>query len=151
MAKGVFTRSMDKLLAQMPKRSLKGKVEVDQVYAHYQHENPQFNHPRGGGAFYLRDPLYSKSGQYLARLARHVVSTTGVVGLESAMRNNMEDLADEIISTAPVEHNDLRHSGHPTVAKDGEIVYDRPPDVPRLSESELKARDRNLRYLDRGI
>lgn len=142
--KGEFGASMDRLLEQTPTR-VTGHVEVNQVYAHYQHEHPEFHHPDGGQAFYLKEPLYVKAGEYLVRLARRAITKRGVE-LRKAMIDNMEDLSLEVFHRAPWEFGDLRASGHPTVEEDGQVVYDRPPMIHRLSEEELKIKH-HLRYL----
>lgn len=63
-------------------------------------------------------------------------------GLVSAATRIAEDGAKMVREHAPVEFDNLRRSGHPTVVDDGTTVYDRPPEVPRLSEDELKAERR---------
>lgn len=142
--KGDFARSLDRLIEETPTR-LTGHVEVNQVYAHYQHEHPEFHHPDGGGAFYLKEPLYVKVGDYLARLGRGAVTKRGGE-LRKAMIDNMEALSREVYDRAPWEFGDLRASGHPSVEENGHIVYDRPPNVHRLSEEELRIKH-HLRYL----
>lgn len=139
-----FTDSMDRLLAETPDR-IEGGVEVDQVYAHYQHAHPEFHHPDGGQAFYLSEPLYAKSDRYLERLAEGAITEQGI-GLRQAMIDNMEDLSLEVYERAPWEFGDLRASGHPTVTEDGETVYDREPNVHRLDPDELAIKS-HLRYL----
>lgn len=139
--KGEFIGNIDALLAKTPNR-VTGHVEVDQVYAHYQHAHPEFHHPDGGEAFYLKTPLYVKCDEYMTHLAGGAVNGEVV----KAMTENMEDLSLEVYDRAPWEFGDLRASGHPTVEVDGEVVYDRPPLVKRLSEVDLKIKS-HLRYL----
>jgi hypothetical protein len=141
---GTFAEGIDHLLSQTPKR-LTGSVEVDQVYAHYQHEHPEFHHPDGGGAFYLRDPLYGKSKQYVETLARGAITSKGM-RLRENMVKVVEDLSLEVYHRAPWEFGDLRASGHPTVTEDGTVVYDRAPMCKRLSPDELAIKS-HLRYL----
>lgn len=138
---GTFIAGIEELLKKTPERVV-GRVEVDQVYAHYQHEHPEFHHPDGGQAFYLRDPLFGKAGRYLRRLSQGAVHGE----LVKAMTENMEDLSLEVYQRAPWEFGDLRASGHPTVWADGALVYDRPPLCRRLSAEELKIKS-HLRYL----
>lgn len=139
-----FSDNLDRLAADLPER-MKGGVEVNQVYAHYQHEHPEFHHPGGGQAFYLSEPLFAKIDSYMDRLARGLITERGS-SLRQAMIEDMEDLSREVYNRAPWEFGDLRASGHPTVAEDGELVYDRPPNVHRLSEEELRIKH-HLRYL----
>lgn len=139
-----FSANLDRILADLPNR-VSGKVEVDQVYAHYQHEHPEFHHPDGGQAFYLRDPLFAKAEDYLQHLAESAISSHGV-NVRQGMIDNMEDLSLEVYHRAPWEFGDLRASGHPTVTEDGVVVYDRAPLCPRLNEEDLKIKE-HLRYL----
>lgn len=115
---------------------LVGRVEVDQVYARYQHEDLSLRHPRGGGAKYLSRPLFEHKDEYLERIARDVLRGRAV----DAMRINMNDLSKQVRHTAPVEFGDLRKSGHPSVKDHGKVAYDRPPEVHRLTEEEIKAK-----------
>ena len=141
---GDFIEGIDALLKDTPHR-VTGRVEVDQVYAHYQHEHPEFHHPDGGEAFYLKTPLFAKARDYLRHIAKKAVRRDGVHVIE-AMAENMEDLSLEVYNRAPWEFADLRASGHPIVEADGHTVYDRKPMVHRLDKSELAIKS-HLRYL----
>lgn len=95
--------------------------------------------------------------RYFEDIARRLLDE----GPEPAMRDAMEDLAEEggVATHAPVLYSNLRASGHPSVTSDGETVYDREPRQHRLSEEELRAiyrehhpvpskdSDRELRFL----
>lgn len=142
MARGDFVRNIDALRRRIGGGHLTGKVEVDQVYAHYQHEHPEFRHPDGGKAFYLRDPLFANARGYMEKCAVHILNGS----VNDAMIENMEDLSRAVYEQAPWEFGDLRASGHPTVTRDGATVYDRAPAVHRLSAAELKDKS-HLRYL----
>lgn len=141
-----FVKSMERLIRETPKRSLKGSVVVDQVYAHYQHEGLDFQHPDGGEAEYLRKPLYLKRSMYMRRLAREAITSQGTRRLKDAMVDNMEDLSNEVYKRAPLEFGDLKGSGQPIVRRDGRKVFHRAPNVHRLSEQELRIKGQ-LRYL----
>jgi hypothetical protein len=123
---------------------LEGQVEVDQVYAHYQHERLDLHHPRGGQARYLIEPLYAGTRRWVSEIAADFLDDGG----HRAMRNWMEDLAEDggVATHAPVEFDDLRRSGHPTVRLGARIIYDRAPRQHRLTAGELriKARLRKL-------
>lgn len=121
---------------------LEGTVTVDQVYAHYQHEHLEFHHPRGGEALYLQRPLMESFRLYLTDYARTVLKDGG----HPAMARSMEHLSDMVEIRAPVEFADLRRSGHPQVTLGGRVVYDRQPKVHRLTEEELRMKNR-LRQL----
>lgn len=131
---GDFFDKMDRLIEEVGTGHLVGNVKVDQIYAHYQHEHPEFRHPDGGGAFYLRNPFFAKSDTYHQKLAESVLNGK----LKQQMIDNMEDLSTEVYRNAPWEFGDLRASGNPIVTDDGVEVYNRPPNVHRLDEAELK-------------
>jgi hypothetical protein len=116
---------------------LVGTTEVDQVYAHYQHEHPQFKHPRGGQAFYLQEPLYESMARYFQAVADDMTDINK--SLIDTVMDQMEDLVDQVEVRAPVEFSNLRRSGAPSVSDRGATVRSRPPDQHRLSEEELKA------------
>lgn len=145
---GDFTQRMRELEDAVGAGRLTGSVTVDQVYAHMQHEALDFKHPEGGQAKYLEQPLYDNAHDYVQRLAKDAVTDTGSQ-LVDAMRENMEHLSLQVFENAPFEFGDLKASGHPTV-KDGEVTaYDRPPNVHRLTDSELRAKG-HLRALGFG-
>lgn len=141
---GTFGAGIDKLLEQTP-RQTKGVVEVNQIYAHYQHEGLAFHHPDGGEALYLKTPLFAKAREYLVHIASTAIGKDGV-GIIDGMADQMEDLSREVYERAPLEFGDLKGSGHPYVVADGTIVRDRPPNVERLEDFDLKAKAK-LRYL----
>ena len=60
-------------------------------------------------------------------------------GGRGAFRRGTEDLSDQVIVYAPVEFNHLRRSGHPSVTVGGAVIYDREPEVHRLTEAQLRA------------
>jgi hypothetical protein len=117
-----------------------GSCEVNQRYAHFQHERTDLHHPRGGGPFYLQRPLFDHYREYLDDYARTVLHDGG----QPAMRRSMEHLSDEVEVTAPREWGDLRRSGHPKVEVGGRTVYDRAPKAARLTRAELKAKSRAI-------
>lgn len=142
MASGTFTERIAHLrqMTGMP-GTLHGLLDVDQVYAHAQHEHLEWHHPRGGKARYLADPLTEHYRWYLDDYARTVLHDGG----REAMRRSVEDLSAQVNLNAPREFDDLRNSGHPMVKLGGRTVYDRPPHVHRLTPSELAAKAR-IRY-----
>jgi hypothetical protein len=56
----------------------------------------------------------------------------------------MEHLSGQVDVHAPVLFDHLRRSGHPVVTLGGAVIYDRPPEVHRLTEAELRAQSRLL-------
>lgn len=133
---GDFTERMEALAERVGEGKLVGNVEVNQVYAKYQHERLDLKHPRGGQAKYLYTPLMLKHRDYLNNLSNNLTN------LERAMAGNMEDLSQKVFEYAPREFHDLRRSGHPMVFSGGAQVYNRPPTINRLSESELRVKNR---------
>lgn len=148
MASTFFER-VDYLSGQVGHGDLVGRVEVDQAYAHYQHEHDEFEHPRGGQSRYLSQPFFDKTDERMEKLAARTITKDGS-DLEGAMADAMEDLSDDVFKLAPVEFADLKASGHPTVKSEGATVYDRPPNVGRLSKDELKAKSRLRSIRDIG-
>lgn len=119
--------------------TVRATVIVNQPYAQDQHETLYYRHPRGGQAKYLESPLYAKSPQWIQKFAnRLLVRGTNTArewgGVGRALKN-------EVPKTAPVEFGDLRESAALLVKEGGSIIVDEPPAQPRLSESELDAKD----------
>lgn len=117
------------------------------IDAHFQHERLDLRHPRGGGPKYLETPTISSASEHMQSIAKTVLEPGGPA---DGMREVTEHISEQVKILAPVEFDDLRRSAHPKVTDDGEVVYDRPPEQPRLTEEELKAKDR-LRDLDYGV
>lgn len=132
---GSFSDWCAETLERVGDGKLIGRVEVNQLYAHNQHDHLEYKHPRGGQALYLYQPLMEHHGAWLRELADAVLHGD----LAETMAHCMEALSNDVYLLAPVEWNDLKNSGHPTV-EDGEhnVVYDRPPNVARLTEAELR-------------
>lgn len=130
---GDFSERMLALEEKVGYGILDGLVEVNQPYALIQHEVTWFEHPRGGGPFYLRDPLLAHAVPYVWNLAENVLDGD----LPTAMALNMEDLAAQLDPAAPIDEDPnpirLRRSGNPRVYDDGAEVYNRPAlDPPEL-------------------
>lgn len=121
-------------------RRLTGTCTVDQRYAMAQHEHGEWHHPRGGGPFYLRKPLFDNYRTYLGDYAETVLRDGG----QPAMRRSVEHLSDQVEITAPREWGDLKSSGHPQVTVGERTVYDRAPKAARLTAQELKAKSRAI-------
>lgn len=138
MASSFFDR-IDELISDTGEHHARGAVEVDQVYARYQHEGLELNHPRGGQAQYLKVPMVDRADEHMRRLAKHVLEPGGIA---DGMREVVETVAREVHDLAPREFDDLRNSAHLTVVKDDTTVFDRPPLVPRLNDEELREKDR---------
>lgn len=126
---------------------LKGVVDVDQIYAHYQEVDESLDHPRGGEAYALRNSSVGKSDEHMQTLADSLLTEDGS-DLVKGMTKVVEDISDTYAVKAPREFGDLEGSAHPTVVDDGATVYDRPPKVERLTEEELKLKHRGLDHRD---
>lgn len=140
-----FEAALDRLADAVGRERIRGSVVVDQVYARYQHEGLDFQHPRGGQAKYLEQPLYANVPLYMRDIAARVLPDGHVV---QAMVDVVEDLSGQVFDKAPIEFLDLRASAHPTVTQGG-IVYDRPPMQARLTEQQLRAKSK-LRRIGGG-
>ncbi len=117
---------------------IRASVEVNQVYAHYQHEHLEFHHPRGGQAKFLEQPFLTHYREYLDDYAHTVLHDGG----QEAMKRSAEHLSDQVELSAPREWGDLLKSGHPQVHLGAREIYDRPPKVHRLTKEELRAKSR---------
>lgn len=144
MASDFFAR-VDALADEVGNGIIEGRVTVDQVYAApiergFWVTGPlagHTNHPRHGGeTHYLRNGLFENEAVYLRNLADHALERDG---LYKAMVDNVEFLSAQVEVRAPVEFDHLRRSGHPSVTRNGAVVYDRAPAVHRLSREELDA------------
>lgn len=140
-----FDTRMAELAEQVGDGPLTGVLEVDQVYARYQHEGLDLKHPEGGQAKYLEAPLFAGHPAMLERLADRVLDGD----LSDAMAQNMEGLSLKVYELAPLEFGDLKASGHPVVRDNGTVAYDRPPNIHRLTPEELKIKA-ELRALGLG-
>lgn len=156
-----FSERLDFLADDVGHDHLIGQVEVDQIYAHRQHEELTWHHPEGGQAKYLEEPFLTSVEDNMRHLAKTLLDpggpTTGMVEV-------VEGGARAVFEHAPFEFGDLRASGHPSVidgghvvdvetgkvdVQGGQTVYDRPPAVHRLTEEELRAKG-DLRRLGLG-
>ena len=135
---GTFSERIDELRKMVGSGKITASCEVNQVYAHYQHEHLEFRHPRGGKALYLQEPLYDNYQAYLTDYAKTVLDDGG----HPAMKRTAEHLSDQVEEHAPREFEDLRFSGHPQVTVNGGVTYDRPPKVARLTEAQLRAKSK---------
>lgn len=143
MAGGDFFARIEELKGRVGDGTLEGKVVVDQHYALHQHEATHYAHVRGGGPFYLRNPLIENTPIYIKVLAEAVLS--GV--LAEAMAANMENLQSKLDPAAPIDEEPnpikLRRSGNPIVIDNGVEVYNRPPLDPPEPPGLDKFKDRD--------
>lgn len=125
---------------QVGRGKLRGVVRVNQRYAIYVHERTELRHPVGGAKFLTR-ALYGNVGPTLQAIADQVFEA----GPRQGMIDGMEGLAGATSRNTPVEFNNLRRSMNPKVYDNGALVYNRPPEQPRLSYAQLKALRRGRR------
>lgn len=151
MTDSTFFARIDELADEVGDGHLIAACEVDQVYAHRQHEELTWHHPEGGQPKYLEGPFLSGVEDHMRQLAKAALDPGGPT---TAAVDIAEGAARDVFEHAPFEFGDLRASGHPFVVDDGHVdttgegktdvtgprVYDRPPAVPRLSEAELRAK-----------
>lgn len=116
-----FAARIKQLQEQVGTGDLEGSVAFDQVYAQYQHEVMELQHPHGGGPKYLENALKEKYQRYLQGLANDVVDGN----LTQGMIEVAEDLAGEAARRAPIEEGTLRASASPTVTDNGHQAYHR--------------------------
>lgn len=136
-ANGSFFDNIDRLILAVGDGEIEATNDVDQVYARYQHEGTDFAHPRGGKDHYARDPLFGEADKRWGAVADRVLTETGS-DLKPAMVDLSEKQAADIVKNAPREYGDLERSSHPRVVDNGVTIYDRPPEVKRLSAADLK-------------
>jgi len=130
-----FNARIDELIARVGVGDVVGRVEVNQVYAHRQHEELDVKHPRGGGPKYLERPLFELSPLFYQHIADELLAS----GVVAPMIEDAELLASRASAVAPRLFDHLAHSMHPSVTDDGTIVYDRSPLVPRQTQRQLVA------------
>lgn len=117
---------LEHFLHEVGNGAITAHLTVNQVYAHRQHVEKTWKHPRGGMAGYLEGPLELESALLFQMMADHLVSATGsdivegMIGVSEKMNRMVED-------NAPRKYEILRYSGHPQVYDNDRIVYDRPP------------------------
>jgi hypothetical protein len=136
---GDFQERTNELLELVGDGDLEIKVEMNQVYAGYQHRGisrftgrPLVYH-RGGESHFLHNAMINGSDAHLEKLAASFPEVRrGAVEVAGDVRSAAE-------ANAPVEFHNLARSGHETVTDDGAVIHDRPPDVPRLSDEALRA------------
>lgn len=138
MAKGEFVKRTSQLARDVGTGDLEIKVVVNQIYAQNQHENLSFRHG-GGGPKFLTRALFGSYNSIMRGFARDAFRPRGLV---SAAITGSEKIASGVVKYAPHEFNDLRQSAAPSVKDRGRFVYNRPPVVKRLTQQQLKAKDR---------
>ena len=142
MTAGTFSERIAQLREQVGVLTT-GFVNVDQVYAHYQdsgvgpHGKPAaaFDHPDGGEAGYLSDTMTDYGPQWAQAVADSISEETPMADV---FIDAVQDIGLEVEALAPLEFGNLRESSERQVEHDGEVVFDSPPLIPRLSDEELK-------------
>jgi hypothetical protein len=135
MATGTFDQRMRELAETVGSGSLIGSVERNQAYAQVQHEDISLRHPHGGQAKYQETALLGRHHHYLQAIADVVLDG----GIERVMAEQMERFDGDSGELTPKDTTVLARSGHPVVRSAGRVVYDRAPEVPRLSPAEERA------------
>lgn len=141
---GNFAEQMEKLGKLVGDGKITSEITFDQAYARRQHQGLLYNHPRGGGPFYLRDALVSLHRTHLQRVAMELFrGNAQVLYIRLA-----EDVSEKAASNAPTELGNLRRSGSTAVKVGGRVIYKRPAAMHRMTRSELNGRVR-LHHLER--
>lgn len=128
-----FVQRIGELQDQVGGGTLTAHLLRDQVYAHYQEARLDLRHPRGGQAMYQETSLYDYRSEYLQAVADKVLEN-----IVSGMVDAVEAFDGHAAQRCPKELTMLSRSGHPSVTSAGSVVYDRAPEVGRLSEGELR-------------
>lgn len=137
---GTFDGRMAELAQRVGSGRLSGSVERDQAYAQFQHEDMSLVH-ENGQAKYQETALLAGHEGYLRTLAGAVLDGD----LEQTMAEVMERLDGDSAALTPKDTTILARSGHPRVRSGGQVVFERAPEVPRLSEEELRYVHGNIR------
>lgn len=114
---------------------IRAQLDVNQAYAQNHHQTTTWVHRHGGGPFYLSVPLMESHMLLLQNIADKVITNTGS-DIERGMIETAEAMSAMVETFAPGDGgtDELRHSGHPTVDRNGVTIYDRPPVAPRRPE-----------------
>lgn len=112
------------------------------IDAEVQERHREFNHPRGGKAGYLGDHVLASQQEWMRKLAGALITPEGS-DITKAAADIADDMSAGVSRFAPVEFDDLRRSGHATVTDNGRVVHDEGPEVPRLSDEQLRRKHLN--------
>ena len=135
---GTFGRRIAELQDRVGHGHLVGTVTVDQAYAAVQHEDQTYDHPRGGQPNYLRQPTEGEASAHLQAIADATLRTGPADGMGKAV----DHIADQVGVLAPLDENDLRRSAATRVDDSGHTVHERPAEVPRLTDEQLRTKSR---------
>jgi hypothetical protein len=140
VATGTFDARIAELQAQVGSGRLTGSVERDQAYAQVQHEDGSLRHKNGQWK-YQETALMGGHEGYLRDLADAVLHGD----LEHAMGETMERFDNDSAALTPKDTTILARSGRATVRSRGNVVWEKAPQVPRLSDAELRSIRANVR------
>lgn len=146
MAKKAFDGIQD-LIDRTGGPAVKSTVTVNQPYAQDQHETLFYRHPKGGRAKYLEGPLFEGYPKWIQKFANRLLVRN--VNAAKEWGGVGRALKGEVPKNAPVEFGDLRQSAGLVVKEGATVVVDEPPAQPRLTESELDAKD-YMRHMGLG-
>lgn len=133
--------SLERLERAVGDGDLSMSITMNQRYAKYQHERMDLFHPHGGKDHYLTDPLFDHVRQIMGALARAAITSRGS-NLRVEMVEQVEAWVARSRVQTPIWWGDLPNSHAPTVVDDGARVYARPPKARRLTDEELKHKNR---------
>lgn len=142
-AGGSFFERTEELKKLIGRGQISGEVKVSQVYARRQHQNPQYAHPNGGQAFYLRDALRGETRPHLQRTAQTLYRG----GIQAEFIGFVERVENKAADLTPEELGTLKGSGSVKVKVGGATIYSRAARVAKLSRTALNKRIRR-RHID---
>lgn len=124
---------LERLAQAVGSGEIVASVTVDQPYAQRQHEELEWNHPRGGQAKYLEGPLFANYAQLMQGIANSLITPEGS-DLVGGMIGAAEEMNGWVEDNAPRLDHILRYSGHPQVLDNGTVAYSRPAKAPRVEK-----------------
>lgn len=139
--KGTWRSRVDQLERNVGRGALVGRYAVDQRYAADQHVQQNYRHPRGGGPNYVSIPLQARHREWYRGIAAGLLDGSA----PARMADAMDDLDGQVRVLAPLDENDLRRSGQYAVTDAGAVVIQQAPEVPRLTDEQLRAKRRGRR------
>lgn len=118
---------------------VRSTVTVDQPYAQDQHETMFYKHASGGRAKYLEGPLFENLNNWMQGFADSLLKAGREADAEWA--DVGRKLVRRVAIDAPFDFGDLRNSAALYVKAGAKVIVNEPAKQPRLSESELDAKD----------
>lgn len=142
-----FSEGIDELKEIIGDGVLKATNTVNQVYAAPQSRGfwetgPLAgvhirNHPGGGIEDFLGSQIQGTGMRDMLTWVAQAIGEKRPIAESAA--DTVDDYIRGVRNLAPKQTGNLSKSGAGQVTSDGVVVYDRPPEVPRMSKEQLKA------------